>query len=594
MNEGTRLRDPSVHRHLEQELLKQEKTITYLRNLLKKKDNEIIELKESTQKNESLSQDFTQLDNMVNTNKKKEMDYFMIKSLKREIEEFKHRIQIVEGLSDKQSTQQPLILQSRVTGKQVIPKGSFSYKRACAKSSVLLPAKSVGATKLINDKTDNSETSIGSENVQCEIQFRLKEESLSETTETPSDGLTPRRSHTSGTIISEKEREVLTPELPFNEKESLHKRYIMLDTKLIWWREEMKASLELIAKLKMAVNLNKEEEIESNELDQSKEKICREINTDSGKMTTSSSLASLYPEPFTQNSDVAYTFQTSEPLEEIDGLSKTLRVTRKECQFWENQFLQILVENVEIRAFFSGTHISENTTSLHEELQGRIDGLDSAISCLQKRNEELAVQINEKDRSLVDSLKDNLSLQSQLKRTDDCLRETILRVAAEKNALKKRMDNFSYLGRYENSPYAVNSHIKASFVKRRRHILCPRRNDRGQLTASSSCSTLPQTRFTDEALVEQSSPPSRKRSESLRREQSARRKSSKLIEYARTRLREMKPGPPRSADRIFNCKREINEGPKGFGSWGIPDSVLRKISFDESNKNQDVPDIMIL
>jgi len=237
------------------------------------------------------------------------------------------------------------------------------------------------------------------------------------------------------------------------------------------------------------------------------------------------------------------------------------------------------MENVEIRAYFHGPHVSDSTSSHLEELQGRIDALDSAISILQKRNEVLAVQINEKDLRLVDAHRENMTVQRQLKSADECLRETILRLAAEKNALQKRA---------LNSPYAENSHFNGSFRKRRNQSFP--RSDHG-----NSYSTLPQFRIADEKTAI-NSPPRRKSEYPIKypitahMEQSVRRKSLKLREYARTRLREMKPVTPLSADCMIGCSSEMRDR---VHSWSIQDPVISSFDFDESSKNE-VPDVMIL
>jgi hypothetical protein len=95
----------------------------------------------------------------------------------------------------------------------------------------------------------------------------------------------------------------------------------------------MKSSLDLIAKLKMAVNLKKEEEIESNEIELEKEEKIKELNTDSAQLTASSSFTSLHPEKGRLEPNEALPSDKLESQGEIDGLSRTLRVTRKECQF---------------------------------------------------------------------------------------------------------------------------------------------------------------------------------------------------------------------------------------------------------------------
>jgi len=158
-------------------------------------------------------------------------------------------------------------------------------------------------------------------------------------------------------------------------------------------------------------------------------------------------------------------------------LSIALRDTKKKTRFWENEFLQTIIENTEILSFFGASDLKEGGLSICEELQGRIEGLDNAITFLTEKNETLAALINEKDQKLVDALQENLVLQNQLKSTDHYLRETVMRASAEKSMMAQRM------GVRLGSPVLTKQNRRVP--QSRGYAVAP-----GQLIQSNSCTTI--------------------------------------------------------------------------------------------------------
>jgi len=226
-----------------------------------------------------------------------------------------------------------------------------------------------------------------------------------------------------------------------------------------------------------------------------------------------------------------------------------------------------MMENAEIRSFFSGPHMSDRAPTFYEELHGRIEGLDHAITFLQEKNENLVLQINEKDRKLVSALEENNLLQSQLKRTDQCLQDTILRASVEKKSLAERLRVSVY------SPSLPNNHLCGQMVRPVRKSLC-----RGfvaatpPLTPSGSCTILYQNISDDSPTL------CRKRSDYLLSytEEIGRRKSQKMRNNARHRLRERYLNSDSSCGGSPKKKKHQMLGPErdpGLGSWENPTAL---------------------
>jgi len=354
----------------------------------------------------------------------------------------------------------------------------------------------------------------------------------------------------------QEEKEIL------EEKEMLQAKCQVLEAKLSWWRKEVKSCLNHIAKLKIAVFLKNEREFEGKELDETQYEELQSLNHDEGISLPAErpELSNYKREPEIITADSA---NNSNTILKAD-LSIVLRDTRKECHFWENEFLQILMENAEIRGFFRGPHMNDGSTSLCEELHGRIEGLDHARTFLEERNENLAMQINEKDRKLVAALEENLLLQNQLKRTDQMLKETIMRAQVEKNQLIESHGALCY------SPPMSNSHPYASLARPRRKPMARGYvSGSSPLTTSNSCTLLYQNRTDELAML------FRKKSDYLLTytEERASRKNLKMREYARVRVREKSF----ASDSSCGCSPKKRKNPlvgsdrdPGLGSWGNP------------------------
>jgi len=236
-------------------------------------------------------------------------------------------------------------------------------------------------------------------------------------------------------------------------------------------------------------------------------------------------------------------------------LSVALRDTKKKTQFWENEFLQTIIENTEILSFFGASDFKEGGLSICEELQGRIEGLDNAITFLTERNETLASLINEKDQKLVDALQENLVLQNQLKSTDHYLRETVMRASAEKSMMAQRM------GVRLGSP--ILSRQNRRIPQPRGYAVAP-----GPLTQSNSCTTINMNKNGEPSTL------CRKKSDWLKNytAENDKNKHTKMRDYARVRLREITLSPESRFGQSPRRKKsqKVTEREPGLGSWEDP------------------------
>jgi len=548
------------------ELSKQEKTITHLRNLLQERDHEIDNLRKVAPALEVHPTNWASAkeespDERDNT-----------------IESLNEEINVLQTRLDEAESQQALNLSPRLRiqvnceFKAILPE----LERQTAgwrKNSVVLPPINVGRENCVSDSSSvrSSQSKRCSFGNSSAVGLRSPTDLTGHLEESNADAM-----HCAGgevITIDESQNLKVEEDMILKENEMLQAKCEVFDAKLKWWRKEVSSCLDQIAKLKIAMFLEKEKEEREMEWKKLADKEVEEIRFSNDGVEL---------DPSDQDEDVSLIPERREPTDELNiitadspdngckiiiaNFSIALRDTRKECKFWENEFLQTMMENAEIRAFFGGPHINEGAPSLRDELHGRIEGLDHAIVILKERNENLAFQINQNDRKLCAALEQNILLQNQLKRTDQCLKDTVLRASAEKSNLVERLGSAGF------SQPITNSHIFAPLGRARR-----KPGSRGYATASSplsasnSCTTLFPNKTGELSLM------SRKKSGYLVNytEESARRKNVKMREYARGRVREKNfnsdsscgASPKRKKSQPAASERDRDPG---LGSWDNP------------------------
>jgi len=224
------------------------------------------------------------------------------------------------------------------------------------------------------------------------------------------------------------------------------------------------------------------------------------------------------------------------------------------------------MKNAEILSFFGGPRVEEGGVSICEELQGRIQGLNNAITFLTDRNESLAEQITEKDQKLVNALKHNLMLHNQLKTTDQYLRETVMRASAERSMLTERIR-----AGISSPPSGNQNKNFASYWQNSRKPKC-----RGYSLTSSPPFTSNSSSYAnlDQSRTGEISTLCRKKSDWLLSytEDNDRKKHTKMRDYSRLRLRAKTVSPESRCGQSPHRRKvsKAEERDPALGSWENP------------------------